>query len=240
MLLRGNSDVVFVYVLNYSMLLVWGVGSVLAEATAAGRRDFASCFSAFLALAVGVVCACAHVACAIVRVLRPRMSDPGEVCRSLLCRAAVDLALKLNTPHQPASSVHHPAADQGWLSAMLHARCVAEGACAELAEGPIAKHVDFCRSLPPWSLSSGRPLQWSSCPMAHQRWPSTPRPPPRPGELLQSGPLSVQHAGGLSGKRAPPRKSALPQALQAPLLFAGSFTSTAQHTASTIAAFGRS
>ena len=55
------------YVLNYALLLVWGVSSVMIEATIGAEKAITSDFSAYFALAIGIFCACVHLVCPLVR-----------------------------------------------------------------------------------------------------------------------------------------------------------------------------
>lgn len=61
MLVRGTDEVVGLYILNYSLLLLWGIASVLVEALFDNKNDMTSFFSAFLALIIGTLCALVHV-----------------------------------------------------------------------------------------------------------------------------------------------------------------------------------
>jgi hypothetical protein len=67
MFLRSNEEVVTVYVLNYALLLVWGVSSVLVETTIGADKQVTSYFSAFFALMIGILCAVVHVLCPFIR-----------------------------------------------------------------------------------------------------------------------------------------------------------------------------
>lgn len=82
MLVHSVEEVVGIYILNYSLLLLWGIASVLVEALFGGNNDFTSFFSAFFALAIGCLCALVHVLIPVER--RRRRSDTAvagvEVC----------------------------------------------------------------------------------------------------------------------------------------------------------------
>ena len=86
MLLRTNEEVVTVYVLNYALLLVWGVSSVMIEATIGAEKTITSNFSAYFALAIGVFCSLVHLLCPLLRCRRSRHPDEQLVrpCTSLL------------------------------------------------------------------------------------------------------------------------------------------------------------
>lgn len=83
MFLRTNEEVVTVYVLNYGLLLVWGVSSVLVEATVGAEEELTSYFSAFFALAIGLLCAIVHTAFPLVRRRQARRTEEAIV--RLLC-----------------------------------------------------------------------------------------------------------------------------------------------------------
>ena len=79
MLLRTNEEVITVYVLNYGLLLVWGVSSVLVEATVGAEEQLTSDFSAYFALGIGVLCAVVHIVFPLVRVRQTRLQEEAIV-----------------------------------------------------------------------------------------------------------------------------------------------------------------
>jgi hypothetical protein len=85
MLLRTNEEVVTIYVVNYTLLMAWGISSVMVEATVGAEREFTSNFSAYLALAIGIFCALAHILFALFNRLRRQRSQAAIVrcCRPL-------------------------------------------------------------------------------------------------------------------------------------------------------------
>ena len=87
MFLRSNEEVVTVYVLNYALLLVWGVSSVMVEATVGAEERFTSYFSAFFALAIGLLCSVVHIICPFIRRRHVRRAEAAVVrylCMPLL------------------------------------------------------------------------------------------------------------------------------------------------------------
>lgn len=82
MLVRGADEIVGLYILNYSLLLLWGIASVLVEALFGARHNFTSYFSAFFALAIGGVCAIVHILIPVERRRRGIETEVDEEVRT--------------------------------------------------------------------------------------------------------------------------------------------------------------
>jgi hypothetical protein len=80
MFVRSNEEVITVYVLNYALLLLWGVSSVLVETTVGAERKFTSYFSAFFALVIGILCSVVHIICPLIRRRHIRRVEAAVVC----------------------------------------------------------------------------------------------------------------------------------------------------------------
>ena len=81
MLVRGADEIVGLYILNYSLLLLWGISSVLVEALWGMEHNFTSYFSAFFALAIGCLCALVHVLIPVERRRRGIATEVDEEVR---------------------------------------------------------------------------------------------------------------------------------------------------------------
>jgi hypothetical protein len=94
MLVRGTEEIVGVYILNYSLLLLWGIASVLMEAVFGAQNYFTSFFSAFFALAIGCLCSLVHILIPVERRRRGITTAAQEVCSTRAFRDKLEQETK--------------------------------------------------------------------------------------------------------------------------------------------------
>lgn len=95
MLVRGTDEIVGLYILNYSLLLLWGISSVLVEALWGPKNNATSFFSAFFALVIGCLCALVHILIPVERRRRTTTGTPTDagpqVCTPDLASEQINL-----------------------------------------------------------------------------------------------------------------------------------------------------